>query len=357
MARGLAILGMFTAHLGSVADTQLSNGSSWLEAADGRPAATFALLAGVSAGLLSGGAAPVAGDRMRHARVRILVRAAVLLPLGLLLAGLGTRVAVILPSYAVMFAMLTVALAWRPRRLLIAAGVVLIVAPPLVFLARDGLASGHFGPFSYLAELGVGDYYPALVWIAYLLVGLALARLDLTAPAMPRRLILWGLPLAVIGYGAGAVAVRSIASEHTLRRALLSAAPHANSAVEVLGNVGVVLCVLAACLVIAMHAPRWIAPVAATGTLALTAYSVHILVIALLGDEVFRQRSNVRLTAFIVVTLVAATLWRRLLGRGPLEALLHNTSTSVADRLVPGGVARPYAEAGPRTETPDARPH
>lgn len=259
-ARGLAILGMFTAHLGSAADTRLWNGASWLEVADGRPAATFALLAGVSAGLLSGGAAPAAGDRMRHARVRILVRAAVLLPLGVLLAALGTRIAVILPGYAVMFAMLTGALTWRPRRLLLAAGVVLLVAPLLVYLARDALTGGHFGLLSYPAELLVGEYYPALVWIAYLLVGLALARLDLTDPAMPGRLILIGIPLAAVGYGAGAVAVRTIPDEHTLRRALLDASPHADSAVEVVGNIGVALFVVAVCLLVGSRAPAWCYP-------------------------------------------------------------------------------------------------
>jgi uncharacterized membrane protein YeiB len=332
----LAILGMFTAHLGNPADARLWNGASWLEAADGRPAATFALLAGVSAGFISGGAAPVAGS-MSHSRVRILVRAAVLFPLGVLLAALGTRIAVILPSYAVMFAMLTVALAWRPRRLLLAAGVVLMVAPPLVYLAREGLP--YPGPLGYPAELLVGEFYPALVWIAYLLVGLALARLDLTAPAMPRRLLLCGLPLAALGYTAGAVAVRIIPREHTLRLALLDAAPHADSAVEVVGSIGVVLCVLAVCLVVASRAPAWLYPLTATGALALTAYSVQIVAIAWLGEDVFVRPSNLRLAAFIVVTLAAAALWRRRLGRGPLEAALHHASASVADRLVPAGAS------------------
>ena len=338
VARGLAILGMFTAHLGDADGARLWNGASWLEAADGRSAAMFALLAGVSAGFISGGAEmtpewEAAPHRMRHARVRILVRAAVLLPLGILLAVLGTRIAVILPSYAIMFAMLTVALAWRPRRLLLAAGVVLLVAPPVVYLARDGLP--YPGPVGYPMDLLVGEYYPALVWVAYLLVGLALARLDLTSTAMPRGLLLWGPPLAVLGYGVGAVAVRTVPEEHTLRRALLDASPHADSAVEVVGNVGVVLCVLAVCLVLASRAPAWCYPVAATGALALTAYTVQIVVIAWLGDDVFIRPSNLRLAAFVVVTLAVATLWRRALGRGPLEAALHSASTRMADRLAP----------------------
>jgi uncharacterized membrane protein YeiB len=345
VARGWAILGMFTAHLAD--DTlRLPNGSNWLEAADGRSAAMFALLAGVSAGFISRGG-------LWHARVRILVRAALLAPLGVLLAALGTRIAVILPSYALMFAMLTVALAWRPWRLLLTAGVVLLVAPPVVLAARDPLTAGRFGPLTYPAELLVGEYYPALVWIAYLLVGLALVRLDLTDQRTSRRLVLWGLPLAVAGYGAGAVAVRAIPPEDTLIRALLDASPHADSAVEVVGNIGVAMCVLAVCLVLGSRAVLY--PVAATGALALTAYSVQVLVIAWLGDEVFARPRNLLLAAVIVVTLAAGMMWRKFVGRGPLEAGLHRSSTWVADRLVPSG-RHPETQRDPVTTPGGSQP-
>lgn len=332
VARGVAVLGMFTAHVGDV-PTDFWTPTGWLQVTDGRSAATFALLAGLSAALLSGGPRPVEGRDLRHARVRILTRAVALWPLGMLLTLLGTPVAVILQGYAVMFALVTVALRWRPRTLVLTAAAVAVGGSVVVVLARDALLRPL--PARPLVELFVGHYYPAAVWMAYLLVGLAVGRTDLLAAGAARRLLAWGVPCAVVGYGVAAVAVRVIEPEHTLRRALLSAFPHANTAPEVLGNVGVSLCLLAVCLVLARHAGRWVAPVAATGALALTAYCTHIVVIALLGDGVVWSPSNGTLLLFVAVTLVLTTLWRRHLGRGPLERGLHALSTVMADAVVP----------------------
>lgn len=336
VVRGLAILGMFTAHLGSDQDLLLWNGSSWLEVADGRSAAGFALLAGVSAALLSGGAQPAVSMSMRHARVRVIARAALLWPLGAAMVALGTPVVVILPSYAVMFAAMAGVLHWRPRTLLTGAAVVLLVAPPLVLLVRNRVDSWDRPPVQLL-DIVIGHYYPAGIWMAYLLVGLAVGRMDLLAPATTRRLLVWGSLAAVVGYGTSAVALRVIDPAHTLRRALLTAEPHSSSAVELLANMGVVLVALAVCLRLAVRFPRVVAPVAATGALALTAYCGHLIVIAALGAEVVYAPSNLRLAVFIAVTLVATTVWRTTMGRGPLERVLHAASTWVADHLVPAG--------------------
>lgn len=323
VARGLAVLGMLVAHVGPDDAARLPNGSSWLEAFDGRSAAGFALLAGVSAALLSRSA-----TGMRRARVRILARAACLLPLGFALGALGTPVIVILPAYAVMFAMLTVALAWRPRTLLLTAAGVLLVAPPLVLWLRDHVTGA--GPLGALWS----QYYPPLVWIAYLLVGLAVGR-GLAEPTTPRRLLTWGAAAAVTGHLVNAVAMRALAPEHTFRRALLTTDPHSDSGVEVLANTGVVCVVLAVCLVAGQRVPRAVVPLAATGALALTAYSGQVVAIAVAGRGVVFDPSTGVCLAFLAGTLVIATAWRLALGRGPLERLLHSVSTAAADALAP----------------------
>lgn len=329
VARGLAVLGMVVAHVGDDDAARLPGGGSWLEAFDGRSAACFALLAGVSAALLS--ATP---ERLRYARVRILARAALLLPLGLALEVLGTPVVIILPAYAVMFAMLTAALGWRPRTLLVAAGAVAIAAPPLAIWLRDG-AGRSAGPLAVLWQ----EYYPPMIWIAYLLVGLAVGRV-LRVPTTPSRLIAWGTVAAVAGLATNAVAMRSLDPAHTVRRALLTSAPHSSSPVELLANTGVVLVVLGACLVVGDRWPRAVAPLAATGALALTAYTCQVVAIAILGQEVVYDPSIAVTAAFVVVTVVACTVWRRTLGRGPLERVLHVTSTAVADAVATATTAR-----------------
>ena len=323
VARGLAVLGMLVAHVGPDDAARLPNGSSWLEAFDGRSAAGFALLAGVSAALLSRGPED---DRLTRARVRVLARAAVLAPLGFVLAALGTPVVVILPAYAVMFAMLTVALRWRPRTLLATAAVVAAVGPPAVLALRD-VVDGEAG-FLW------SEYYPPLVWIAYLLVGLAVGRV-LGLPTTPGRLAVWGLAAAAVGHTTNALAMRVVAPEQTVLRALLTTAPHSDSGVEVLANTGSVLVVLAGCLVVGARLPRVLTPLAATGALALTAYSGQVVAIALLGRRVVFEPTWPVLVGFALVTLVAATAWRLTLGRGPLERLLHTVSTAVADAVAP----------------------
>ena len=347
MARGVAVLGMFTAHVGSAAE-QFWSPTGWLQVADGRPAAGFALLAGVSAALLSGGPHVLRGADLRRARVRILVRAAALLPLGYLLIALGTPVVVILPGYALMFALVTVALSWSTRALLLVAGVVALVGPVVVASVNHETL-----PLAAVSELVVGRYYPAAVWMSYLLVGLAVGRMDLRAPGTPRRLATWGVVAAVAGYGTSAVLLPTVGPTHTLRRALLTAEPHTNTAPEVVGNVGVVLCVIALCLVGARRLagarrltgdrplaggrqiPSPLAPLAATGALALTAYCGHLVAIALLGDQVVWSPSNGRLAAFMVVTLAGTTAWHVVIGRGPLEQALHRLSTAAALAVVP----------------------
>ncbi len=330
VARGLAVLGMVVAHVGDDDAARLPGGSSWLEAFDGRSAAGFALLAGVSAALLSADAARVA-----HARVRILARAAFLVPLGLALEALGTPVVIILPAYAVMFAMLTAALAWRPRTLIAVAGVVMVAAPPLVLWLRDA-AGEPAGPWAVLWQ----RYYPPLVWIAYLLVGLAVGRV-LRLPTTPRTLVTWGAGLAALALAAGALAARALDPSHPLLRPLLTSEPHSSATVELLANTGVVLTVLGLCLIAGERWPRTVGPLAATGALALTAYTGQVVAIAVLGRDVVFDPSAAVTIAFVLITVTACTLWRAVLGRGPLERAMHIVSAGAADAVVGPAPVRP----------------
>jgi uncharacterized membrane protein YeiB len=334
--RGLAVLGMFTAHLGDVDDDPWT-ATGWLQVADGRSAATFALLAGVAAALLSGGPDRAEGRDLRRSRIRILVRCVLLWALGAAMIALDTPVAVILPSYALMLAVLLVPLRASARVLLGAAGVVLLVGPPVVVAAQRALED-QGGDVPQVLDLLVGHAYPALVWMAYLLVGLAVGRMRLGDPRTAPRLAAWGALVAVLGYGTGWVAQRLLPDDTTEDRLLLelvSIEPHANTAPEVVGNIGVALLLLAGCLVLGRRLPWLLVPVAATGALALTAYCAHLVFIAVRGDGIVWDPSNMLLAGLVAVTVLAATVWRRWLGRGPLERVVHWPSSTVAQLLVP----------------------
>lgn len=330
VARGLAVLGMFTAHLAPGAA-----GDPWprgaVQVADGRSAAAFVVLAGLSVALLSGGPRPVQGVRRVQARLRVLVRGVLLVAVGVVLVVLGTPVAVILPAYGAYFAVAIGFLGWSVRSLLAAAAVVAVVGPLVTFRVGDWLAEREQA--TALTNLVVGHYYPAGIWTAYVLAGLAVGRLDLTAAHVRRALLLAGTGLAVLAHLASAVLMRVVPGarpEVGLGR-YLTTEPHAGTTLEVVANTGVAVAALAVCLVVADRWPRLTYPLAATGALALTAYTLHVVAIAALGDDVVWEPTHRVWLTFLAVTVVGCTLWRATLGRGPFERLLHAVSTRASD--------------------------
>ena len=318
VARGLAVLGMVAAHVATLDEP----GAGWLIVTHGRSAATFAVLAGLSIGLMSGGPVP---DDLTRARWRVGTRAGLLGVLGLALMALGTPVVVILPSYALMFLLLLPALGWSRRALLVAAGLTLVLAPPL-WLAIDA------PPFDLPLSLVAGRYYPAMVWMAYLLVGLALGRSDLRDGRLRAVLLTGGLALVLIGYGGGLLAQRALTGTSLLP--LVDLEPHANTTPEMLGNLGMVALLLVVCLVVAERVPWLVAPAAATGALALSAYAGHLVAIAVMQTG-GQYRPSLHLLGIVVAVIVLACWgWRSLWGRGPLERLLHRASTATAAAAV-----------------------
>jgi uncharacterized membrane protein YeiB len=326
LARGLAVIGMITAHVGP-GDASDPFPASLAQVVDGRSAALFVLLSGLSVALMSGGATPVVGTRRVQVRTRLLVRALLVLGIGALTLVLGTPIAVILPTYAVLFAVATAVLGAGPRRLLVAAAVV-AVAGPLVHLALQPAFA--LRPGRAYTDLLLGDYYPAVVWVAYVLVGLAVGRLELRSSRVRAWLLAVGTVLALLGHGTAALLTRAVGPSSPLL-ALVTSEPHSSTTLEVVANTGVALGLLAICLWLGDRVPRLTAPLAATGSLALTAYVGHLLAIAALGTSVvWEPRTSVWL-AFLLVTMGGCWLWRSMWGRGPLERLLHGVAARASD--------------------------
>ena len=192
VARGLAVLGMFAAHLRLGGDLH-PDPSSWAAVVNGRSSILFATLAGVSVALLSGRTSPPAGRELVRVHVRVAVRAAWVFALGLLLTELDTFVAVILSVYGVLFVLVLPFLRWPVRRLLGLAAVIAVLVPPLLVVLGQALTAAG-GEDALVPFLAVTGYYPAFLWLAFLLVGLAVGRLDLAAAGVRRRLAVAGSP-------------------------------------------------------------------------------------------------------------------------------------------------------------------
>ncbi|MFJ6385069.1 DUF418 domain-containing protein [Kitasatospora sp. NPDC092039] len=225
--RALAVLGMVWMHFvptGWLEPTPPGHPwpgvLEWLNGfLDTRARSVFFLLAGVSAGLMTGGARPFAGTASRRARGRIAVRAGVLLLLGLGLEQVSGTPNVI-TAYT---GWLLFLLPWtrvRARVLFAAAGVFAVAAPVFqIARANWGQDWGFLPPVGPGApELPQGLAVPAhpgdwpAVFQSYLfnvdtfyalpllLAGLAIGRLDLRERAVRVRMALTGAAITAGGW-------------------------------------------------------------------------------------------------------------------------------------------------------------
>ncbi|GAB3607260.1 hypothetical protein GCM10027413_26690 [Conyzicola nivalis] len=329
IARGLAVLGMYGAHVGVTEPLVFTEPATWLDVVNGRSSILFALLAGVSIAIISGRTRPVDGTELRAARIRILVRAALIFAIGMLLIWLDTRIAVILPVYAVLFVAAIPVLRWRPRSLFVAAGILAIVSPILAAITTVLVPVAD-----PVVDLLLTGHYPAVIWIVFVLVGLGVGRLDVTARVVQLRLLAVGAGLAVAGYGLGVAANRAVLESTAPVPVdigmLATTEPHSGSPFEVVGSTGFALAVLALCLLVATRARIPLYPIAAVGSMALSAYTAHVVIVAIIGDGAFTQNDNGLYLAFIGGALVLCTGWALLFGRGPLERVLTWASNLAA---------------------------
>ncbi|MFB7530810.1 DUF418 domain-containing protein [Streptomyces sp. NPDC056178] len=375
LVRGLAVFGMYSAHVGP--DVTVGGPVGFLlEVARGRSSALFALLAGFSLILITGRPHPRTGRSGRQAVARIVIRAVVLAALGYALTALDTQVDVILSFYGLLFLIALPLYRLRARTLALIAAAGALISPQVLYVIRKSIEEGNWAdaitardPLAWISgtdgfvELLFTGEYPVLTWMPFLIAGMAVARLDLTRTGIRSRLALTGGALAVLGYGGSWLALRLVPhalsavaaatdgdsassawwsdtvgepGDRTPLAWLLVAAPHSQTTFSILGNAGIALVVVAACLTVADRLPRLTrlaAPVAAVGTTALTVYVLHIVAlwfftnvwhVAAIEDETLSALPV--LLGFIAAAALLATVWTRLFRRGPLEYLLHITT-------------------------------
>ncbi|MEU1199141.1 DUF418 domain-containing protein [Streptomyces sp. NPDC005813] len=369
LARGLAIFGMFAAHVGPA--PSVGGPLGWaMEVSHGRSSALFALLAGFTLVLLTGRPQPRTGRPGRQAVGRVLIRATVLMAVGYVLTAMDTSVDVILAGYGLLFILVLPLHRLRPTTLAVLAAAAALVMPQVLFLLRIAVDGGSWAdtvvaadPLARLTdtdgflELFVTGEYPVLTWLPFILAGMALAKVDLTRPHALATTARCGAALAVVGYGGswlamhlvpGAQAAVSAATDGGAAASawwsdavgddpttgapawLLVGAPHSQTTWSILGNTGVALCVLAACLMAAEYAGarRAVTPFVAVGSISLTVYVGHIIAIKTLGtDDMPDAAALPVLLGFIAVAMLLAVAWTRRFRRGPLEYMLYAATT------------------------------
>lgn len=369
MARWFALIGMIATH--ALVTTGTDGRATLVQSvAAGRASALFAVLAGVSMALMSGGPRPTSGRDLRGVRAGLLVRAVLIGAVGMLLAELGSTIAVILTYYAVLFVLGLPFLRLRARTLAVLAGLWAVAGPVLSWAVRPTITSPDLGnpqaadlaqPGDLLVTLVLTGWYPACTWLAYLLLGLAVSRclLDRARTA-----------LVLVGSGAALAVAASVLSAWLLDRPgamielgmtlaspparpdltstldlgltgttptgsawwLAVDAPHSGTPLDLIQAGGSALAVIGACLLLSRVAPRVCAVVFGAGAMPLTLYTLHVVLRSpdlLDGDDPTTFWLHVG-----TVTVIGA--WFRLVGlSGPLERLVAIAAGAVRRRVAP----------------------
>ncbi len=369
LARALAVFGMYVVHIGPALSATDGVGSWVRYMSDGHSSVLFATLAGFSLMLLAGRREPKTGLAGRQAKARIAIRAVVLPALGTAMAMEYGGV-VILGFYGVYFLLALPLLRLRAKTLAIIAAALALVTPQLSFALYSVLTESvrqsinAYDPLHRLSDVGVLDllftgFYPTITWIPFVIAGMALARFDLSATAVQRRLAALGAALTVAAYGmslllAGKDALRSTAEDgpssggsgsmpldsgslESQASSLLTAGPHSGTTFDIIGSVGVAILVIVGATVAMDRLPRLrrlAKPVIAVGTMSLTAYVGHFVIQGWLPSfgATNDEESWATLLMFVLGAIVFAAIWSRFFRRGPLEYLL-NAATKPAKHI------------------------
>ena len=388
-ARAIAIAGMMWVHTGGGEyDTFLT------EIPSGNSSLLFALIAGVSLGLVTRRDIPLAEKKLR-----LVGRAMGLFVVSFALSWLASPIAIIIGYYGLWFLLAPLFIGWSVRTLLVVAGVMALVGPALSLLVE--WAHLNFGAYSdpgpnnlLLVALFTG-IYPGVMYLVPVLVGLAVFR-----TGMARWWWLVGCAATILGFGGGwaiqrvvgqvatdggsssvsdpelgswkeesaeeAIAnldashqdqmeqLREIAARPDIETAgqmwdvyyndgslvdskdvdsplwgtlgeLISTEGHAASSFALVGGVGLGLMVLMALVVLCRLA--WVAlvlrPVVAMGAMPLTAYCLHVALVAFFESTM----SFGVLTLIVVAVCFALSFIRK---RGPLEWAVGKAATAYA---------------------------
>jgi uncharacterized membrane protein len=375
VARGLALLGMFSVHVFGAFDEAGSPTPAWMFAG-GRSSATFAVTAGIGLAFTTGGGRPGAG---RPATAAVAARAGVIALIGLLL-GYASRAAaldvdVILVFYALLFLIAIPLLGLRPGTLTALSLSLAVGAPFAVHALRGALPQPAFDgdptlqdvvtdPLGLVSDLLVHGDYPVLAWTAYLCAGLALGRLDLTSRRLAPRLLGGGLALVAGVWLVSSLVLFRFDGLRMLWRAefpgasraealwdspdgvtwwaLLSRAPHATTPFDLLLTLGSAAAILGGALLLTRNAllTRALTPLAAAGSMPLTLYAAHVL---LLATGALSGSPELLYAVMTTGALLFALSWRHV-GRGPLETVVAGAARRCREAVTPPRPPEPVAD-------------
>lgn len=389
-ARGVAILGMIATHIyplihhdaaGMVASPTWAG---W--GFTGVSSALFVVLAGVGLSILTANTTHVAATRWQ-----LTIRALILMFIGLLLGLVESHVAIILVHYGVMF-LLAMWFITLSRKALTITAITWLVAAPLfhgVFSRVMQLQAGGTtiyaqewrlwtsptlfdvvsNPLLTLWDVLFTGYYPVISFFGYVLVGMAIGRANLKklstglflfASGVVTYLLCRGVARWLLtdetfvariahdtGVAPGDVSIYAATGSAMDTNLIMGtpqwfglAVPHSGAPLDIYSTAGAAIAAIGFFVLVSRSriVSKVLFPLTATGTIALTAYTAHILLRGLWpsgwseplaqGDPAWAEVWLMLLVHWGMVIGLGVIL--KLLGRrGPLESLLRTLSNSV----------------------------
>lgn len=198
VARGLAILGMILFWFAPRSQELTRDPGTWTSMLDGRVLTLFAIVAGVSVGLLTGGKTIHQGVLLTQDRIRLMVRAVGIFAIGHLMAMLGVPFADTLTGFAVLIALTLPFLTWSWRRLMAFSVSWILLLPFLTVAWTWVIGQRWFSEFGHaILYISLGNL-PILRYLPMILIGLGISRLDLSRELTRRWLSGIGAGLLVI---------------------------------------------------------------------------------------------------------------------------------------------------------------
>lgn len=346
VARAIAIFGMVIVNY-KIAMGAQQNGPAWLvdlaRLIDGRAAALFVVLAGVGISLLSR-AGRVGKDPERVARDRrtLLRRSLFLFVVGSLYTSIYS--ADILHFYGLYIAVAALALTASERRLWASSvGLVLLfVALCFVLDYEQGWNwktleyKGLWTPSGALRHLFFNGFHPVVPWLGFLFVGMVIGRLDMGDATVRRRVLAWGVGVALFAESASRILLHVLvgetgADEAEVMAALFGTEPMPPLPLYMLAAGGTACAIIAASIALGQrHGSKpWLRPFVATGQLALTLYVAHVLVGMSILEAMGRLENQTlpfalpAAAVFCTTSVAFASVWRGRFKRGPLEAIMR----------------------------------
>lgn len=346
-ARSFAVFGMVVVNYHVVLSYSVTE-PGWLRTVfgifEGRAAALFVILAGVGISMmLQGNFVKDESRGLSLTRKTLLKRALILFVAGLVYTPLWP--ADILHFYGI-YILLAVLVLNASSRTLWVISISLVVLFFLLLFVVDYSAGWNWLTLEYvdfwtvegmIRHLFYNGFHPVVPWLAFMLFGIWLGRLNLLDKSLQIKLICSGIGIALISELASWALLRylpAVLNDVSAAdiEAIFGTKPMPPVPLYMFSAGGVAVAVIVLSVIIAerFRDSAWVKLLVNNGRMALTLYIAHVVVglgviesFGVLDGTNSLEFTAISAASFIVGSLVFTWIWRRFFQRGPLEYLMR----------------------------------